>query len=51
MPDKSFRVFGPNTDRCGRSMSFDPAMVDAIALATVTFNLDGNSNNDHRYAS
>jgi hypothetical protein len=52
MPDKTFRVFGPTTDRFGRSMSFDPATVDAIAHAAISFNtLDGNSNNETRTAS
>jgi hypothetical protein len=35
MHDRSFRVFGPNTDRGGRSMSFAPAMVNAIAHAAL----------------
>ena len=45
MPDRSFRVFGPNTDRGGRSMSFDPAVVNAIAHATLK-HLDGHSQHD-----
>jgi hypothetical protein len=45
MPDRWFRVFGPNTDRCGRSMSFDSAMVNAIANATLN-HLDGPSQHD-----
>lgn len=52
MPDRTFRVFGPNTDRCGRSMSFDPAVVDAIAHAAISYNkLDGHSCNEYRFAS
>jgi hypothetical protein len=47
MPDRTFRVFGPNTDRCGRSMSFDPATVDAIAHAAISYNkLDGHSKHE-----
>ena len=53
MPDRSFRVFGPNTDRCGRSMSFDPAAVNAIAAAAVSHSSDvyGHSKHDQRIAS
>lgn len=45
MPDLSFRVFGPNTDRGGRAMSFDSAMVKVIAHATIK-HLDGPSQHD-----
>ena len=45
MPDRSFRVFGPNTDRGGRSMSFAPAIVSAIAHATLK-QLDEHSQHD-----
>jgi hypothetical protein len=49
MPDRTFRVFGPNTDRQGRSMSFDPAAVDAVAGAAIShFSLYGHSKNDQR---
>jgi hypothetical protein len=50
MPDRTFRVFGPNTDRCGRSMSFDPAVVDAIAHAAISHSSDlyGHSKHDQR---
>jgi hypothetical protein len=52
MPDRTFRVFGPNTDRQGRSMSFDPFAVDAIAQAAMkTLEMDERSRNDHRFAS
>lgn len=53
MPDRSFRVFGPNTDRCGRSMSFDPAAVDAIAHAAISYSSDlyGHSTHDQHFAS
>lgn len=52
MPDRSFRVFGPNTDRGGRAMSFAPAMVNAIAHATLkTLEMDEHSHNDYRIAS
>lgn len=33
-PDRTFRVFGPTTDRGGRAVAFDPAAVNAIAAAT-----------------
>jgi hypothetical protein len=52
MPDKTFRVFGPNTDRGGKAMSFDPLTVDAIAHATLDIlDLHGHSHNDCRVAS
>jgi hypothetical protein len=35
MPDQSFRVFGPNTDRGGRAMAFSAPVVNAIARATL----------------
>lgn len=35
MPDQSFRVFGPNTDRGGRAMAFSTPVVNAIARATL----------------
>lgn len=47
MPDRSFRVFGPNTDRGGRSMSLDPAMVNAVARAALNkLELDEHSQYD-----